>query len=109
MTKRILIVDGMLSGTGIRDAVAGGYVDPDKVGLSAILLGRLAKWLLDYENAHYLQFADKAENERLDQEGVGIARQIQEELPEVQIDYFSNAEMHRLAITSLAGEGGTTS
>jgi hypothetical protein len=31
MTERILIVDGMLSGTGIRDGKAGGYVDPNWV------------------------------------------------------------------------------
>jgi hypothetical protein len=87
----------MSSGTGIRDAVAGGYVDPNEVGLSPNFVKRIAQWLLDYENAHYHQFLVKAENTRLDQEGVAIARQIQEELPGTKVD-FSNAEMHKIAI-----------
>jgi hypothetical protein len=96
MTRRNLIVDGMLSGTGIRDAIAGGYVEPDELGLSANLSKRILKWLLGYENAHYYQFSDKAENERLDQEGVEIARHVRDELPGIQVDYFSNAEMRKV-------------
>jgi hypothetical protein len=94
-----LIVDGMLSGTGIRDAYAGGYVEPDRVGLSPDLVKRIVKWLADYEAAHYYQFKDMAENERLDQEGIAITRQTREELPGTQVDYFSNAKMRSIAIT----------
>lgn len=95
---RYLTVDGMLSGTGVRNAVSGGYVDPHDVGLSAGLVGRIEKWLLEYEAAHYHQFMDKAENERLDQLGVAITRQILEELPGTKVEYFSNAEMRKIAI-----------
>ena len=98
MPIRNLIVDGMLSGTGIRDADAGGYVDPNEVGLSAHLVKRIAKWVFEHENAQYYNFADKAENERLDQEGVAIARLIRGELPRTQVDYFSNAEMRKIAV-----------
>ena len=95
---RYLTVDGMLSGTGLRDTVAGGYVEPREVGLSTNLVGRIEKWLLEYEAAHYRQFFDKAENERLDQEGVAIAKQVREELPGTKIEYFSNAEMRKIII-----------
>lgn len=98
MTERILIVDGMLSGTGIRDAKAGGYVDPNELGLSANLIKRITKWLLEYENAHYYKFLDEAENQRLDQEGIAIAKRTGEELSGAQIEYFSNAEMRKIAI-----------
>jgi hypothetical protein len=98
MSKRILIVDGMLSGTGIRDAVAGGYIEPNEVGLSVHLANSITKWLLNYESAHYRQFMDKAENEQLDHEGVSIARQIRKELPGTQVGYFSNADMRKVAI-----------
>jgi hypothetical protein len=98
MTRRHLIIDGMLSGTGIRDAIAGGYVDPNELGLSANLIKRIGKWLLGYENAHYYEFADEAENERLDQEGIEIAKHVREELPNTQLDYFSDAEMRRIPI-----------
>jgi hypothetical protein len=93
---RHLIIDGMLSGTGVRDAAAGGYLDPKVVGLSADLTKRIANWLIEYENAHYHQFVDKAESDRLDQEGTAIARCVQKELPGTQVEYFSNAQMQRL-------------
>lgn len=93
---RHLIIDGMLSGTGVRDAAAGGYLDPKVVGLSADLTKRIANWLIEYENAHYHQFVDKAESDRLDQEGTAIARCVQKELPGTQVEYFSNAQMRRL-------------
>jgi hypothetical protein len=73
---RYLTVDGMLSGTGVRDSAAGGYVDPREIGLSASLVERIEKWVLEYEAAHYERFIDKAVNERLDQDGVAITRQI---------------------------------
>jgi hypothetical protein len=98
MHERSLIVDGMLSGTGVRDAKAGGYVDPNALGLSPILVKRITTWLLEYENAHYYQFVDKAENQRLDQEGIAITKQIREELPAAQVGYFSNAEMRKIAV-----------
>jgi hypothetical protein len=97
MTKRNLIIDGMLSGTGIRDTIAGGYLDPSEIGISDDLANRLKKWLSDYEDAHYYQFGDKAKNEALDQEGIAIARQIRTELPGTLVEYFSNATMRRLA------------
>src|SRR5437870_3042934 len=98
MTERVLIVDGMLSGTGIRDAKAGGYVDPNELRLSAELMKRISKWLLEYENAHYYQFMDNTENQRLDQEGISIAKQIRGELPDAKIEYYSNAEMRKIAV-----------
>jgi hypothetical protein len=99
MTERILIVDGMLSGTGIRDAKAGGYVYPDELRLSANLVKRIATWLLEYEKTHYYQFVDKARNQRLDHEGIAIAKQIREEFREAQVGYFSNAEMRNIVVT----------
>jgi hypothetical protein len=95
---RYLTVDGMLSGTGIRNTISGGYVDPHDVGLSTSLVGRIEKWLVEYEAAHHHQFMDKAENERLDQVGAAITRQILEELPRMKVEYFSNAEMRKIAI-----------
>jgi hypothetical protein len=98
MNERSLIVDGMLSGTGIRDAKAGGYVDPNELRLSPNLSNRIAEWLLEYENAHYYRFVDKAQNQQLDQEGIAIAKHIREELPDAQVEYFSNVEMRKIAV-----------
>jgi hypothetical protein len=93
---RYLIVDGMLSGTGIRDPLIGKYLDPNEVGFSSELVRRIEKWVIEYETAHYCQFNDEAENQRLDQEGIEIARQAQSQLPEMKIEYFSNAQMKKI-------------
>ena len=98
MIQRQLIVDGMLSGTGIRDANVGGYVEVREIGISSGLVKRLEEWLSEYENAHYCQFSDKVKNAELDVEGIAIARQIREQLPDILVEYFSNAEMRRMAI-----------
>lgn len=66
MTHRYLTVDGMLSGTGLRDSVEGGYLNPKEIGLSNVLTGRIGRWLTRYENAHYAGFEDRSEYETLD-------------------------------------------
>ena len=93
---RYLTVDGMLSGKGIRFSLTGEYLDPSEVGFSTELVRRIEKWLIDYETAHYRQFDDEAENQRLDQEGIEIARQAQSQLPEMKVEYFSNADLKKL-------------
>ena|SRR6266545_5957974 len=93
---RYLTVDGMLSGTGIRDSLIGKYLDPNEVGFSPELVRRIEKWVTDYETAHYRQFGDEAENQRLDREGIEIARQAQSQLPEIKVEYFSNAQMKKI-------------
>ena len=96
MGPRYLTVDGMLSGTGIRDSVEGGYLDPGELGVSAVLTERIVNWLARYERAHYVQFADAVEVDELDREGRAIAAQLQEQLPQAKIQYFSDAKMRLL-------------
>lgn len=93
---RYLTIDGMLSGTGVRDSLAGGYLDPREVGFSLELVRRIERWVIKYEAAHYRQFKDDAENQRLDQEGIEITRQARDLLPESKIEYFSNARMQKI-------------
>lgn len=91
MTELSLLIDGMLLGTGVRDAANGGYVDPHEVGLSDGLGRRIGAWLAAYEDAHFHQYDDKAKIEALDREGLEIARAVRLELPEAKVGYFSNA------------------
>jgi hypothetical protein len=93
MNKRYLIVDGMLSGTGIRDAVEGGYIDPEQLGISQEIIGDIASWLARYEHAHYFQFADSEEVETLDREGRHLCERLRAELVNSKIEYFSSAKM----------------
>jgi hypothetical protein len=91
-----LIVDGMLSGTGVRDGEEGGYLNPSQLEISADLVSRMSEWLLRYENAHYFQFEDRSEVQKLDIEGLSIAQALKDELPKMTVSYFSNANMKEI-------------
>lgn len=88
-----LIVDGMLSGTGIRDGINGGYIELEDLNISSKLMDKISQWLKKYEYAHYSQFNDITENESLDFEGLSIANLLKNESPEFDVKYFSNATM----------------
>jgi hypothetical protein len=98
MQDRYLTVDGMLSGTGIRNSVAGGYIDPKKLGLSEDLITEIARWLSQYEEEHFAGFEDDQKIEKLDQEGISISLKLQRELPESKIEYYSHARTSKLPL-----------
>jgi hypothetical protein len=91
MMPKYLTVDGMLSGTGIRDSVSGGYIAPNKLGLSKELVLQLTGWLNRYETSHYSGFSDRVEVAQLDTEGMRIADQIQIQLRVAKVLYYSHA------------------
>ncbi|WP_421694508.1 hypothetical protein [Aestuariivirga sp.] len=91
-----LLIDGMLSGTGVRDADAGGYVALDDIGLSAQLVADIANWQRKYEHAHFTGFPANVVAS-LDEEGLVLASRVQGELIDKCIGYFSNGRMERLA------------
>ena len=96
MSTSHLIVDGMLSGTGIRDGEIGGYIDAAELGVSPTLSAQISEWLGCYESAHFFQFEDKEENQKLDAQGMEIARLLRSELPNLRVTYFSNAELREM-------------
>jgi hypothetical protein len=93
---RYLIVDGMLSGTGVRDAVSGGYVDLAELGLSPNTMKVIASWLARYEAVHYQHFNDLQEIKALDDVGLELRNRLARELPENKIGYFSAARTETL-------------
>jgi hypothetical protein len=96
MSALSLIVDGMLSGTGIRDAVAGGYLEPEEIGVSKSLRSQIDLWLERYEDAHFHQYENHLVNEALDSEGLEIARKLSAELPSANVRYYSNAKLQEI-------------
>lgn len=94
--KADLLIDGMLSGPGVRDAAAGGYVAPDAIGLSAQLVADIAAWQGRYEEAHFAGFPASTVAV-LDDEGLAITSRVRAELSDKIIGYFSNGRMARLA------------
>ncbi len=93
-----LTVDGMFSGTGIRDSIEGGYLDPNELMLPPDLIEKISKWLKQYEDAHYMKYEDKAQVVKLDSEGVEICILIKDALPESKVEYYSSAETQRILI-----------
>lgn len=90
---RYLVVDGELGGTGIRDKYANGYsyVKPKELGLSQGLISQIDKWKKAYEQVHYNGYKEKDIIERLDMEGINIAKKIIEELQNIKVEYYSDA------------------
>lgn len=96
MKQAHFIVDGILSGTGIRDGDNGGYIDLSAIGVSFELRARTTEWLERYEQAHFFQFENADENNVLDEDGIKIARLLKAEFSDHQITYFSNAQLKQL-------------
>ncbi|GMM93282.1 hypothetical protein [Qipengyuania sp. MTN3-11] len=89
------LIDGMLSGTGIRDAVNGGYVDPTSIGISGAALEHLNQWQKFYEQAHFAGFpVDKVTE--LDEQGLLLTKEISKANPDKTFAYFSDGLMKRL-------------
>ena len=90
---KYLIVDGCLSGTGIRDKYLGGYVNPVLLGLSSIFIKKLDSWLKNYEDEFYNQYINTERVKDLDKEGEDIALLLKKELANSKIEYYSDAMM----------------
>lgn len=88
-----LAIDGMLSGTGIRDLERGGYVDPSALGLPRDLSEMIAQWVERYADQHYNQFKDLTAVESLDAEGLRLAGLVRAALPSSEVRYYSHARM----------------
>ena len=96
MVTTTLLVDGMLSGTGVRDAINGGYIEPSELELSADLSTALAAWVSEYGLLHMHGYVDADAIERLDQEGLSLARMPAAERQEHVVGYYSDALLQRL-------------
>ena len=93
-----LTVDGMFSGTGIRDSVEGGYLKLEELNISDDLKNKISNWLSRYEDAHYSQYEDKSEVAGLDDEGLDICVMLRSEISDSKVEYYSSAEMKKIAI-----------
>jgi len=91
-----LLIDGMMSGTGIRDRINGGYIDPEALGLSSPLVDDLRIWLSRYEDAHYAGFDDAEVVSMLDRQGVALAERMTKERTSDKVRYYSNAHLKEL-------------
>jgi orotate phosphoribosyltransferase-like protein len=92
---KYLVVDGMISGTGIRDQYEGIYIDPQSLGISTSLIEKLQIWLKTYEEEHHKNYTDVELVKKLDKEGIEISKAIARELKDSKITYYSDANQTR--------------
>ena len=90
---KYIVIDALLNGTGIRDKYEGRYIEPCSLGLSSATIIRLNDWLSEYWKKHDNGYIDSAIIDMLDQKGLEIAMRIKKELPEMNVEYFSDARM----------------
>lgn len=90
---RYLVVDGNLSGTGIRDAVEGGWLTAPALGISERLDDEISAWQKRYELAHFRTYTDLKEVAKLDANGLALRQKLAEELSQAKVQYFSSAKM----------------
>ena len=91
-----LVVDGMLSGTGIRLKYAGGFIKLDQLPISTDLKKDISTWVLRYQNEHFENFQRVDVNAQLDNHGLKIVENLRETLGTNSVVYFSNAYMRYL-------------
>lgn len=94
---RKYVIDGELSGTGIRDIVNGGYVELDELALSKGLQLEITSWLEAYAELKFGGYEDKGKLGSLDKKGLQIMKLAQEELSECNVGYHSDALLEYLA------------
>ena len=90
---RYLVVDGMVSGTGIRDQYKSDYVEPNLLEISNGLIEKLKSWHERYKQEFYNNYSDEIKVQQLDNEGVEISEAISNELENCKVGYFSDADL----------------
>ena len=93
---KYLVVDAMMSGTGLRDLYDGGYIVLADLGLSQGLIDDFGQWLVDYSQARFGQFSDTRVIEHLDSTGIELSKRVMAEVPDTKVDYFSDALCRKL-------------
>lgn len=86
-----LIVDGYISGTGIRDK--WGYVSLERIPLNDSMIAEIRHWLDLYQAEMFAGYCDITTINDLDSTGIELARRIETLLPFFEVSYFSDAKM----------------
>lgn len=90
---KYLVVDGMISGTGISVQYENEYIEPESLKISADLIEKLNHWHEKYKQEFYNNYADTMKIQQLDKEGVEIASAISDEIADCKVSYFSDADL----------------
>lgn len=91
-----LLIDAMMSGTGIRDAINGGYLELGELGLSDRLAREIRDWQANYKAVHF-EGHPPERVAALDEAGLALMAEVQAELPDKKVGYYSDGLLTRLA------------
>lgn len=98
MQFRELIVDGKMSGTGVRSPEGDYFLNHDDIPISRELSNRIEVWLMAHQVQHFKQFRDEPMNDVLDREGLQIAYALKAEHPHSNVRYFSDITLKYIEI-----------
>lgn len=87
-----LVVEGGLGSTGIREIYLDERYEPDDLLLSLEMQNRIKSWLRNYEDEFFKGYRNTDAVTELDLEGLRIVEAIKEELGDVKVGYFSDAQ-----------------
>jgi hypothetical protein len=86
-----LVVDGYQGGTGIRNAIEGGYINLDTLKLTTDFVSNIKQWVSDYADLSYTGYEDQAVQQQLDERGIELTKELQNLLgPEYKVQYYSD-------------------
>lgn len=94
---KYLTVDGMVSGTGIRDDRK--YIDPDSLRLSSELVKRLKVWHESYQTEFYKGYENESLTRSLDKEGIEISKAVIKEYGECKVEYLSDSTLKKTLVS----------
>jgi len=104
-SKPKLRIDGMVSGTGVQLRGKANWEDPEEyldvnsLEIPEKLRQDIILWQQKYAHSFMANsHKDSAVTNLLDQEGIEIARQIANELPQYEVEYFSDAILKIISI-----------
>lgn len=92
---RYLTLDGMLSGTGVRDSVEGGFVNLSDLPISEDLRNKISNWASSYQKEHFSSFKEQEVITALDDKGRELCEELRRELPDSKVEYYSAATLQR--------------
>lgn len=98
-SKPKLRIDGDMGGTGVQLRGKANYEEPEEwlelatLEISERLRNQIARWQSKYVEHHCAGYKNQDLTERLDKEGIDIARRVADELPNFEVEYFSDAKL----------------
>ena len=94
---KYLTIDGMVSGTGIRDDKE--YIDPESLRLSSKLVKRLKVWHESYQTEFYKGYENESLTRCLDREGIEISKAVTKEYKECKVEYLSDSTFKKTLVS----------